>query len=237
MKIKLIGTGSMYTSYNSACTLVNNNLLIDIPNGTVKQLLKMNFDLTNIKTILITHFHGDHTADIPFFLKYVYVNDELDTPVTIIGPKGIKNKILELFNAYNFESEETINKLFKINFIEILESQLQIDDYNINSFEVLHGLEKPALGYIINNKLGLTGDCGLCSGVETIFNNSDTIISDSSLKIGDEGHLGIDNLKYLITKYNKRVIATHLRDSTRQELLNTPVSNLNVVEDGFEFEL
>lgn len=68
MKITLIGTGSMYTKYNSASTLINDDLLVDLPNGTTKQLLKQGFDLTKIKTILITHFHGDHTADIPFFI-------------------------------------------------------------------------------------------------------------------------------------------------------------------------
>lgn len=72
MKVTLIGTGAIYTKYNSASTLINNNLIIDMPNGTLKQLLKNNYEPTNIKIILITHLHGDHTADIPFFLKYLF---------------------------------------------------------------------------------------------------------------------------------------------------------------------
>ena len=99
MKITLIGTGAMYTKYNSASTLINEDLIVDMPNGTVKQLLKRNFDLTKIKTILVTHLHGDHTADIPFFIKYIFNCKKLKETINIIGPKGTKEKIVELFNA------------------------------------------------------------------------------------------------------------------------------------------
>ena len=53
MKVTLIGTGAIYTKYNSASTLINNNLIIDMPNGTLKQLLKNNYEQTNIKIIYI----------------------------------------------------------------------------------------------------------------------------------------------------------------------------------------
>ena len=69
MNVKLVGTGAIYTKYNGACTLVDNKLIVDMPNGTLKQLLKKGIDCKNIKTILITHKHGDHTADVPFFFN------------------------------------------------------------------------------------------------------------------------------------------------------------------------
>ena len=112
MKIKVIGTGAIYTKYNSACTLINNELIVDMPNGTLKQLLKMNIKPENIKTIIITHLHGEHTADLPFFFEYVFESLKDKREITVIGPKGIKNKIVELSNAYNFENEEKINKNF-----------------------------------------------------------------------------------------------------------------------------
>lgn len=36
MKLKLIGTGSIGAIQSSACTLVNDDILIDMPNGIVK---------------------------------------------------------------------------------------------------------------------------------------------------------------------------------------------------------
>ena len=237
MNIKLIGTGAMYTAYNSACTLIDNRIIVDMPNGTVKQLLKQNIDVTLIDTILVTHMHGDHTADIPFFLKYIFNYLKIDKPIRIIGPVGIKNKITELFNAYNFENQEEIDKFFNIEFIEILENEIEFDDYFIKLYLVLHGQEKPALGYVINNKLGLTGDSGLCDNIEQIFKTSDIVISDSSFRTGDDTHLGIDNLDYLTQKYNKKVLCTHLRDKTRNTINNSSFDSIIVKEDFDELEI
>ena len=146
MKIKLVGTGAMYTAYNSACTLIDNKIIVDMPNGTIKQLLKENINVGLIDIILITHMHGDHTADIPFFLKYIFNYLKIKKNIKIVGPLGIKNKIIKLFNAYNFEDEKEIEQFFNIEFIEILENEIEINNYFIKSYLVLHGEEKPALG-------------------------------------------------------------------------------------------
>lgn len=234
MKVTLVGTGAMYTKYNSASTLINDDLIVDMPNGTVKQLMKKGIDLTQIRTILVTHLHGDHTADIPFFIKYVFHSNDFNETINIIGPKGLKNKLVELFNAYNFENENEINTCFNLNIQELLEDEINISNYNISSYLVEHGLEKPALGYIINGILGFTGDSGLCNGIEKIFNIAKVVISDMSLITGNECHLGIDNIKYLLKKTNTKVFATHLRDKTREVLLSENLSNIEVVDDFYE---
>lgn len=237
MKIKLVGTGAMYTAYNSACTLIDNKIIVDMPNGTIKQLLKENINVGLIDIILITHMHGDHTADIPFFLKYIFNYLKIKKNIKIVGPLGIKNKIIKLFNAYNFEDEKEIEQFFNIEFIEILENEIEIDNYFIKSYLVLHGEEKPALGYVIDSKLGLTGDSGLCNNIEEIFKKSQMIISDSSLDIGDSCHLGINDLDYLTKKYNKKVLSTHLRDETRNIITKGNFENIIVKEDFYEIEI
>lgn len=158
MNVKLVGTGAIYTKYNGACTLVDNKLIVDMPNGTLKQLLKKGIDCKNIKTILITHKHGDHTADVPFFLKHIFNGIKDSREITIIGQNGIKRKIIELFNAYNFENEEEISKYFNLKFIEVLEDEINVNGYEIKSYIVSHGEEKPALGVdnlqFLNTKYG-----------------------------------------------------------------------------------
>lgn len=238
MNVKLVGTGAIYTKYNGACTLVDNTLIVDMPNGTLKQLLKKEIDCKNIKTILITHKHGDHTADVPFFLKHIFNGIKDSREITIIGPNGIKRKIIELFNAYNFENEEEISKYFNLKFIEVLEDKINVNGYEIKSYIVSHGEEKPALGYVINNQLGLTGDTGICDGVEQIVKQSKIIIADSSLINGEKCHMGVDNLQYLNTKYGKLIICTHLRDETRQYIKeNSSIEGIKVLEDFEEINL
>lgn len=235
MNVKLIGTGAIYTRYASSCTLVNKNLIVDMPNGTLKQLLNMNIDPNDIDTIIITHMHGDHTADIPFFLKYIFNYIKRKKELKIIGPTGIKKKIIELFESYNFEDENEINEFFKIEYIEVdKNSTFLINNYKIESIKVLHGLE-PAYGYIINDKLGLTGDSGLCDSVIYICKNAKLVVADSSLIEGDNTHMGINDIQEISEISN--IVCTHLRDNTRQKLKNINIPNVIVEEDGFEIEI
>ena len=236
-KIKVIGTGAIYTKYNSACTLINNELIVDMQNGTLKQLLKMNIKPENIKTIIITHLHGEHTADLPFFFEYVFEFLKDKREITVIGPKGIKNKIVELSNAYNFENEEEINKNFNLKYIEFEEEKenANILDYKIEAVKVIHGKEKIAYGYIINQKLGFTGDCGMCDGAKYIFKNSKIVVSDCSSKNINNTHLEIDEIKQIQDK--AKVYCTHMLDRTRERLQKENIENFIIGKDGDEFEI
>ena len=51
MKVKILGTGSIYSKSNCASLIIENNILIDIGPGTIKQLIKENYDLKEIDTI------------------------------------------------------------------------------------------------------------------------------------------------------------------------------------------
>ena len=188
MKVEVIGTGAIYTKYHSACTLIDEELMVDMPNGTLKQLLRNQYQPEKIRTILITHKHGDHMADLPFFLKYVqaYLYDMTNSKdeITIIGPKGIEEKVIQLFEAYSFESREEIQEGMKIKYIELEqeEQKIEIHNYEVQAWQVSHGEEKPAYGYVINQSVGCTGDTKLCDNVEKIVENSKITIADTSLR-------------------------------------------------------
>lgn len=240
MIVELVGTGAIYTKYNSACTLINEDMIIDMPNGTVKQLLKEKHELEKIKTIVITHLHGDHTADIPFFLKYVYNFSKIKNEIVIIGPRGTEKQIIKLFESYRFEDKKEIEHSMKIKYIELEQKNTiisNINGYKVQSILVSHAEEKPAYGYVINDAIGLTGDSEICNGVEEIVKNSKITIADTSLFEGNIYHMGIDNIKYLVEKYKKQIIPTHLRDTTREKLNSEDMNNVLVVEDGYTFEI
>lgn len=238
MNIELIGTGAICSKYNSACTLINNDMIVDVPNGVLKQLLNTNHIPEKINKILITHMHGDHIADIPFLLMYMYKAKQITTKTFIIGPTSIKNRIEQLFKVYDYHFLNEISEYIK--FIELVPNQILEDEevtYKIETVPIIHGNQKPAYGYIIEDKIGFTGDSSLCEGVEKIVKNTKTTIADCSRILGDGSHMGIDNLKYLTEKYNKTIIATHINDETREELNKCKLCNIVVKEDGYKIEI
>jgi len=238
MDIELIGTGAIYSKYNSACTLINDDMIVDVPNGAFKQLLNLNRDPEKIDKILITHMHGDHIADIPFLLMYNYKAKQISRITKIIGPVGIKNRVKQLFEVYDYHLLNKINEY--IQFIEIAPNEILESkeiNYKIQSVLVMHGNQNPAYGYIVNDSLGFTGDASLCEGVEYIFENSKIIVADCSRIQGDISHMGIDNLKCLVEKYNKQIFTTHMKDEAREELKKLKISNIFAEEDGYKIEI
>ena len=45
MKIYTIGSGDMYSINNSASYLINDSILLDIPNGTCRELKRQNINI------------------------------------------------------------------------------------------------------------------------------------------------------------------------------------------------
>lgn len=234
MKVKMLGTGSIYSKSNCASVLINNNILVDIGPGVVKQLLKEKDSLEKLDTILITHLHSDHILDFPTFIvnREVLGNHHI---ISIYGPKGTKEKLLSLLQLmYGNYFDEFITTYFR--FIVIKDNDiLNIDNHCISVKEVIHtGIE--SYGFIIDSKLGITGDSSLCDGVKEIFNHCHIMIWDCSAIHGDIYHMGIDNIQEMLKiNHKKEMILTHFRDHTKETVKGMHLNHVFVVEDGYEF--
>lgn len=51
MNVKMIGAGAIFSKDNSACYLIDNKILIDIPNGTLKGILRQEIDISKLECI------------------------------------------------------------------------------------------------------------------------------------------------------------------------------------------
>ena len=77
MKVELIGTGCIGTKQNSASSIVNKKILIDVPNGICRTLRNLDKPLEYIQTVIITHYHGDHIFDLPFLILQKVISKRL----------------------------------------------------------------------------------------------------------------------------------------------------------------
>ena len=246
MNIKMVGSGSIMSKENSPSYLIDNSILVDVPNGTNKAIKRLKYDITNLKAILITHFHADHFFDLPFILLNLYINtkENRKDKLYIVCSENEKYKIKEIIELSSFKSyDEFVNK-FNIEIVGINDGMILkniLSKHIIQVIKVRHNCT--AFGYIIsskidNKKAGFTGDSALCSGVEQIVKESSISFCDTSEIIGDEkSHMGIDNIKYLLEKFNKKIVTTHLREDTRNEIKLLENKNHILGEDGLEFNI
>ena len=117
MKIDVIGSGAIFTKYNSASYLIDDKILFDIPNGTCKKLMSMKKDVHKIRNVIITHFHADHYFDFPFlYLNQMSDCSHIEGKKSNLGIDNLqellnKNSNLKIFTSHmNDDVREYLNK-------------------------------------------------------------------------------------------------------------------------------
>ena len=140
MKVTVIGSGSIWTKCNSASYLIDEDIMMDFPNGACKYLYRFGVVPSTIKYVLLTHFHGDHYFDMPFYILNKSKSDNKDT--FIYCSKEGKNKIKKLGKlAFPNLFKDACNSVnLKYNFND----SFKIKDYEIYKLLVDHGRMKPA---------------------------------------------------------------------------------------------
>lgn len=238
MKLTIIGSSDMWSKRNSASYLIDDDILVDIPNNTCRALRNLEYDPSSINYILITHFHGDHYFDIPFLLlsKTFSKKNENKKVNLYLHRRGIY-KVAKV-TRLAFPHSITIQTLLINN---ITRKKFMINDYLVNKVPVNHGFLKPAYGYIIKNDkytIGFTGDTVLCKGVEYMASVCDILVCDTTRKEGNNKHMGIDNILYLRDKYKKcKFITSHMNEKTRTILMKKEQERIIVGEDGMVIDL
>ena len=87
--------------FNTCFHLVGRHLntLIDCGATSLVSMNKLAINRNAIETILITHFHADHIAGLPFFILEANYVLKRKTSLTIAGPPGLKSRYAALMET------------------------------------------------------------------------------------------------------------------------------------------
>lgn len=220
MKFKFLGTGQLATKRRCTSFIVNDSILFDIGNGTVAGLIENGLDVSNIKVIVISHFHADHFGDIVYFFHRRSIQGLTDKQLMIIGPKGLKQKAigLEVQMFGDFGDFKDIEERWNLKFAELDDDQKVIaEDFEITAFRVKHGTGT-CNGYIIKQRdgatLGYTGDACLSDGLVGRIPEAKNWIMDANDVMRMENfHIGFGEVIGIAdTHKNTTFYAVHRKD-------------------------
>ena len=236
MKVTVVGSGSMWNKYNSACYLID-DIMIDFPNGACKYLYRLGILPNEINNIVLTHFHGDHYFDIPFYLLNKSKSENKN--VNIFCSKEGKSKINKIGDlAFSNSFKDACSSL---NLKYCFKESFTVGKFNVQRLIVDHGRFKPAYGYIFsykNTKIGFTGDTTICKNVEYMASICNYLFCDCMFINGTSRHMGINMLNELCVKYkNCKFVVCHLEDITRDELKLANIENVIVPDDGLTINI
>lgn len=217
MKITFIGTGTMGCITRSNTSILVDDILFDIGMGTIKQLERLQKHTKDINYIVITHFHADHFFDLPNVLIGKLIRNEIDNKLLLIGPKGLKQKTIDLF--YLGGHEGTIDKFIEehiVEFIELDENETySTENFKITAIPLKHG-DSVDNGYILEKeerKLSYITDSTICENVEKLVKASDNIFIDCTGTQTNANHIGLNDLKEMASNYKyKNFYAIHRGD-------------------------
>lgn len=156
-KIKIFGIASNSFSKYSTCSFAISNengnygILVDCGPDTPKQIYNKGISFFEIKTVIITHSHFDHTLGLPYFLfgrnleilskrKGGIEPEEDIKKLDIISSKEIFETIIMLLKVFHPE----VKIQYEINHIDIsenLENGVAIQESQFVFFEVNHAVK------------------------------------------------------------------------------------------------
>lgn len=96
----------------------NYNILFDTGYSDVfiKNAYKMNIDINNINSIVISHGHNDHTWGLPFLIKHYSESTRYNKPKLIAHPMTFLNKwVSDAEDIGSVVSEEKLKRHFEVN--------------------------------------------------------------------------------------------------------------------------
>lgn len=152
--VRIIGTGAAIPTAHRGTTAQyvcckQRHILIDCGEGTQLKLRQFKVKFQDIQLILISHLHGDHVFGLPGLLGTMQLLGRTK-PLTIIGPKGIKDLLFSLFNF------SQLHVVMPITFIELEKGEAgtvyEDKSITIKTFPLKHRIQTH--GYRIDEKPG-----------------------------------------------------------------------------------
>lgn len=210
MKINVVGSKCTWTKELSSSYIIDDEIMFDIPQGSFKSM-QIDYDLTKIKYIIISHFHSDHFGDLHLLFDLLY--HESTHNITVIAPKGCKERILSIIKAFEITFlQELIDN--RITFLECENNKIiKFENYKLKCFKMLHG-NLDAYGFTLENNgkvVGFSGDTAMCNNIRKILKKSQIAFIDSANIEKDNKHLCVNEVEELSKEFaDCKIYAIHL---------------------------
>ena len=143
MQLQFVGCGDALGSggrYNTCFHVTGErvNFLIDCGASSLPALKRLGIARDEIDLILITHFHGDHFAGLPFLLLDAQFTRRT-RPLVIAGPQGIETRLAQVMEAL-FENSSKTKQSFDLSVVALKpEETRSFGAVDVTPFSVVHG--------------------------------------------------------------------------------------------------
>jgi ribonuclease BN (tRNA processing enzyme) len=245
VKLQFVGCGDAFGSggRNNTCFHVSSeriNVLIDCGASSLPALKRAGVARDAIDLILITHFHGDHFAGLPFVLLDAQFSRRT-RPLVIAGPQGIQMRLSQVMEAL-FENSSKTSQKFELSVVALQPGETRrFGEVAVTPFPVLHGESGgPFLAYRIEAEgrvIAYSADTEWTDALIPLARDADLFIAEAyTFEKPVKNHLSFAALApHLPDIAPKRLILTHMSDDMLGRLALLAVTA--AAHDGLIVEL
>jgi ribonuclease BN (tRNA processing enzyme) len=228
MQLQFVGCGDAFGSggRQNSCFHVTGdavNRLIDCGATALPALKRLGIIRNDIELILITHFHGDHFAGLPFFLLDAQFSRRT-RPLVIAGPQGIEMRLAQVMEAL-FEHSSKTRQKFELSVVALTPEQTRrFGAVNVTPYAVVHGESGgPFLGLRIEaegRSIAYSADTEWTETLIPLGRDADLFIAEAyTYDKPVKNHLNLATLEtHLADIRPKRLILTHMSDDMLSRL-------------------
>ena len=220
MQLRFVGCGDAFGSGGRSNTCFHltgerTNLLIDCGASSLPALKRLGIACNDVELILITHFHGDHFAGLPFLLLDAQFSRRT-RPLVIAGPAGITARLTQVMEAL-FEHSSTTPRKFELSVVALEpEQQVRFGEVSVTPYTVVHGASGgPFLGYRIEAEgkiVAYTADTEWTESLIPLGRDADLFIAEAyTYDKPVKNHLSLAALQARLGDIApRRLVLTHL---------------------------
>jgi ribonuclease BN (tRNA processing enzyme) len=222
MQLQFVGCGDALGSGGRANTCFHvtgaqTNFLIDCGASSLPALKRFGIARDAIDVILITHFHGDHFAGLPFLLLDAQFTRRT-RPLIIAGPEGIAEKLPQVMEAL-YEHSSTVPPKFELT-VQTLhpEQEVHVGALRVTPYSVVHGQSGgPFLAYRIaveDRILTYSADTEWTETLVPAARDADLFVCEAYYydKVV-KNHLSLTTLEQHLPRISpKQLVLTHMSD-------------------------
>jgi len=222
MQVRFVGCGDAFGSggrYNTCFHVTGEraNFLIDCGASSLPALKRLGIVRDDIDLVLITHFHGDHFAGLPFLLLDAQFSRRT-RPLVIAGPQGIETRLTQVMEAL-FENSSRTKQRFDLSVVALKPEQTQdFGAIKVTPFPVLHGESGgPFLAYRVGAEgrvIAYSADTEWTQTLVSAARDADLFIAEAyTYDRVVKNHLSLTTLEAHLDEIKpRRLVLTHMSD-------------------------
>lgn len=223
MRVTFLGTGSAMPTgerFQTGLLLENDGrrLLVDCGSGALHGLARTNAGYEGVSSVLLTHHHLDHVADLLPLMKARWLAGE--EHLEIAGPQGTKSLVDGLLEVHDYMRDR-----LDLSIREVGPYGFEIAGFDVEGYETRHSMY--CLAYRFDDRFTFSGDSDAFEGLANFAEGSAVLAHDCSFpdSVEVDGHPTPTELgEALSDREIGRVYLTHLyphTDGNHEEMLES----------------